>query len=399
MDILSLVVFFCFTRYNRFPMSKIPFRTYHLMQIMQRYQEGGAPLDRLLYHYLREHAAIGAQDRREIAAKAYHFVKNARLIETLTKPPVTLEKLLATAEQLPLENALDAMNLEAAVRYSVPDVLWERLVAAYGYPQAAEIADAWNHEAPTTIRVNLAKISKAALLTRLAPHGAKVCSHAEAGIYFEKRLALFGLPEFREGLFEMQDEASQLVAELMNVCPGDQVMDFCAGSGGKTLAFAHRMQGKGQIYLHDVRPAALREAKQRLKRAGVQNSQLLCSDSPYLKKLHQKMDWVLVDAPCSGTGTFRRNPDMKHSFTLEALNRLRVQQRVIFEKALSTLKPGGRIVYATCSILPEENEIQVAHLLEKYPLMLHETHVQTMPTRRGMDGFFAVVLTKNKHVM
>lgn len=375
-------------------MSTIPFRTYHLMQIMHRYAEGGIPLDRLLYRYLREHAAIGAQDRRDISAQAYHYVKHVRLIDALTQPPKTLDRLLATVAHLPTKEALDAMQLPLPVRYSVPDVLWNLIMNAYGEEKAIAIADAWNGEAPTTIRANLAKISREALIERLSSLGAQPCQEAPAGIVFPKRLPLFGLPEFREGLFEMQDEASQLVSELMAVSPGDQVMDFCAGSGGKTLGFASRMQGKGQIYLHDIRPAALIEARQRLKRAGIQNSQLLFPDSPQLKKCYQKMDWVLVDAPCSGTGTYRRNPDMKHTFTMEALTRLRSQQRVIFEKALSTVKPGGHIVYATCSVLPEENEEQLAHFLHTYPVILKPNRVQTLPTHGGMDGFFAVVLQK-----
>lgn len=375
-------------------MSTIPFRSHHLVQIMHRYAAGGVPLDRLLYRYLREHPAIGAQDRREISAKAYYYVRHVRLIEALTETPHTIERLLTTAANLPAEEVINSMNIPLPVRYSVPDVLWTLLLDAYGEKKAIEIADAWNDEAPTTIRANLAKISRQALLEKFASHGAKACLVSLAGITFPKRLPLFSLPEFREGLFEMQDEASQLVADLMQVSPGDQVLDYCAGSGGKTLGFAPRMQGKGQIYLHDIRPAALIEARQRLKRAGVQNSQLLFPDSPHLKKCYQKMDWVLVDAPCSGTGTFRRNPDMKQSFTLEALYRLRSQQRVIFEKALSSLKPGGHIVYATCSVLPQENEEQLAHILKTYPVKLQEGRVQTVPTRGGMDGFFAVVLQK-----
>lgn len=375
-------------------MSNIPFRTFHLMQIMHRYLAGGIPLDRLLYRYLREHPAIGAQDRRDIAAQSYHYVRHARLIEALTPPPVTPQRLLETAAALPSKEELDAMQLGLSVRYSVPDALWDLLVKAYGQEKAIEIADVWNSQAPTTIRTNLAKITREALLQRLAPYDAKPCGTAPAGIFFPKRLPLFGFPEFHEGLFEMQDEASQLVAGLMDVHPGDQVMDFCAGSGGKTLGFAHAMEGKGQIYLHDIRPSALLEARQRLKRAGVQNSQLLFPDAPQLKKCYQKMDWVLVDAPCSGTGTFRRNPDMKQSFTLEMLARLRAQQRVIFEKALSTLKPGGNIVYATCSVLPEENEQQLEHILRTYPVTLLKPRVQTVPTLGGMDGFFAVVLQK-----
>lgn len=364
------------------------------MQVLSLYLDTRAALDRLLDRYLRRHRAIGAQDRREICAKAYHFVRNKRLIEALTTPPVSLERMLETAAHIPSEEDLDAMHLDAAIRYSVPDVLWQHLVSAYGESKATEIAQIWNSEAPTTIRANLAKISRDDLLKRFEAHGAFRCALAPAGIVFPKRLPLFSLPEFHEGLFEMQDEASQLVANLMQVKPGDHVMDFCSGSGGKTLGFAHLMQGKGQIYLHDIRPAALLEAKKRLKRAGVQHHQLLSPDTPLLKKLYQKMDWVLVDAPCSGTGTFRRNPDMKYGFTPENLMRVRGEQRMIFEKALSTLKPGGFIVYATCSILPEENEQQLAHLLATYPLTLAPSQVHTLPTKGGMDGFFAVVLQK-----
>ncbi len=124
------------------------------------------------------------------------------------------------------------------------------------------------------------------------------------------------MPEFKQGLFEVQDEGSQLIANLMDPTPGDQVMDYCAGSGGKTLAFAPKMQHRGQIYLHDIRPWALDEARKRLKRAGIQNAQVVLPEDPKLNKLRGKMDWVLVDAPCTGSGTFRRNPDMKWKFSL-----------------------------------------------------------------------------------
>ena len=190
----------------------------------------------------------------------------------------------------------------------------------------------------------------------------------------------------------MQDEASQQVAALVQAKPGDHVLDYCSGSGGKALAFAPAMDGKGQIYLHDIRAHILQEAKRRLKRAGVQNAQVLTTDK--LKPLKKKCDWVLVDAPCTGTGTLRRNPDMKWRFTGEMLQRLIGEQRTIFEKALSYLKPEGRIVYATCSILKEENSEQIAHFLKTYGLKLEDSPLQTLPEEGGMDGFFGAVLLR-----
>ena len=185
-----------------------------------------------------------------------------------------------------------------------------------------------------------------------------------------------------------------MLAQLIQVKPGQQVLDYCAGSGGKTLAFAPMMQGKGQIYVHDIRPFALQEARKRLKRAGVQNHQILLPTSPHLAKLKKKMNWVLVDTPCSGTGTLRRNPDMKWKFDEEMLARLVGQQRMIFEKALSFLHPNGRIVYATCSLLKEENQAQVNHFLTTYSLAVEDDLFQTLPTLGGMDGFFGVVLKR-----
>jgi 16S rRNA C967 or C1407 C5-methylase (RsmB/RsmF family) len=154
------------------------------------------------------------------------------------------------------------------------------------------------------------------------------------------------------------------------------------------------MEHKGQIYLHDIRPFALQEAKKRLKRAGIQNSQILLPESPHLSKLKKKMDWVLVDAPCTGTGTLRRNPDMKWKFDETILPRLVGQQRAIFEKALSFLHPEGRIVYGTCSLLEAENQLQLEHFLKTYSLVVEGEVFQTFPAKGEMDGFFGVVLKR-----
>ncbi len=183
----------------------------------------------------------------------------------------------------------------------------------------------------------------------------------------------------------MQDEGSQLIAELIEAKSGDHVLDFCSGSGGKTLAFAPNMKGKGQIYLYDNRLWILQEARKRLRRAGVQNAQFALP--------RKKVDWVLADVPCSGTGTLRRNPEAKWKIDEKMIARLVQAQRAIVKEAFFYLKPGGKFVYATCSLLPEENEGQVSYFLKSYPLFL-ERVLKLLPEEEGMDGFFAAVFKK-----
>jgi 16S rRNA (cytosine967-C5)-methyltransferase len=270
-------------------------------------------------------------------------------------------------------------------------------VKSHGEEKACDLCRISNKPAPTTVRANPIKITREALMDRWKTRfKITPCSHSELGIVFLEKTNFFSLTEFQEGLFEVQDEGSQLLSKLMQVQPGQQVMDYCAGSGGKTLAFANQMQGKGQIFVHDIRTHALMEARKRLRRAGIQNAQTIEAESPNLKKIKKKMDWILVDAPCSGTGTMRRNPDMKWKFTEEMLVRLVGQQRVIFEKALSFLKPGGHIVYATCSMLKDENQDQIAHFLKTYPIDIVGEPFQSLPTEGGMDGFYGVVMTTKK---
>ncbi|MFA5250259.1 MAG: RsmB/NOP family class I SAM-dependent RNA methyltransferase, partial [Parachlamydiales bacterium] len=207
----------------------------------------------------------------------------------------------------------------------------------------------------------------------------------------EKRSNLFALPAFKAGLFEMQDENSQLIALALKAEAGDLVLDFCAGSGGKTLAFAHQLKGTGQIFLHDIRPRALLEAKKRLRRAGIQNAQI----APDLKNLKKNFfSRLLLDVPCSGSGTIRRNPDMKWKFSPEALEELVQKQREIFQEALPFLKTGGHLLYATCSLFQKENEQQTAYFLQKYPLEPVGDPVKFLPESHRGDGFFGQLFKK-----
>jgi 16S rRNA C967 or C1407 C5-methylase (RsmB/RsmF family) len=372
------------------------FRNYHLFNILEDAEEQGLPLDRYLSDYFREHKALGSKDRAYIAETIYGMVRWKGLLDHLSQKPVSWERRQEIYSNIdPLKYQHDE-SIPQHVRVSFPEPLFNLFVSSHGLEKAQELCLICNTPAPTTVRANILKTTREALLEAWSKdYQVAPCKVSPVGITFLKKINLFALPEFKQGFFEVQDEGSQLLAGLMKVAPGDLVMDYCSGSGGKSLAFAPRMEGTGQIYLHDIRPFALQEARNRLKRAGIQNAQTILNDSQHLKKLKKKMDWVLADVPCSGTGTLRRNPDMKWKFEEAALERLVGQQRNIFEKALSYMKPEGRIVYATCSILQQENQQQIDHFLKTYDLEVDGEVFRSLPTYGGMDGFFGAVLKRN----
>lgn len=372
---------------------KKPFREHHLLQLLESYDQQKLPLDLHINNYFRAHKALGSKDRAFIAETTYFLIRWLGLIDCLIDTPPTWEKRLSFLPNFDWKAHQNNPDIPAHVRVSFPETMYNLLVDSYGSQRASELCLISNAPAPTTIRVNTLKTTRDEML-KLWQNQFEIvpCQQAPQGITFLKKLNFFSLPEFKQGLFEVQDEGSQLLAGLVQCAPCQLVMDFCAGSGGKTLAFAPLMKNTGQIFLHDIRSYALQDAKKRLRRAGIQNAQIIQSDDTKLKKLKKSMDWVLVDAPCSGTGTLRRNPDMKWKFTLEMVQRIIGQQRTIFEKALSFMKPQGRIVYGTCSLLPEENERQVEHFIKTYNLKIEGPIFQSFPSTDGMDGFFGVVL-------
>lgn len=378
-------------------MEKKPFKEHHLLQLLDGYTVQMAtrwvPMDRWIHQYFRQNPALGSKDRAYIAETAYALLRWQGLLDQLPTADHSWEQRLALFLDFSPETHLDNETIPLHHRMSFPQELFDLIVNSHGMNKAKELCLASNTPAPTTVRANTLKTTRDALIARWRD-SYEVTSTliAPYGIQFAHRLNFFQLPEFKEGLFEVQDEGSQLVAEMVDAKPGDLVLDFCAGSGGKALALAPKLEGKGQLYLHDIRAYALQEAKLRLRRAGIQNGQVIQHDSKTLKSLKKKMDWVLVDAPCTGTGTIRRNPDMKWNFTTEALTRLLGQQRTIFERALSYLKPTGTIVFATCSLLKEENALQVAHFLKTYDLVLVGSPLETLPSVGGMDGFFSAAM-------
>lgn len=373
---------------------RIPFRQHHLLTAMKEFETQSLPLDLFLNRYFRSHKAVGSKDRAIISDDAFKLIRWKGLLEAKT----------GTSEWAPMlellhSEAFDSLKEDKKfppyTRASSPEWLFSLLAKQYGDKEAEQLLLTSNTQAPAAIRTNLLKTTRENLFQRLEKkHAVKLSTHAPAGILFLERTNYFNLEEFLEGLFEVQDEGSQLLAGLVQAKPQQHVLDYCAGSGGKALAIAPGMQGKGQLYLHDVRDKALLEAKKRLKRAGVQNVQWISSGSPRLEVLKGKMDWVLVDAPCSGSGTFRRNPDMKWRLTLKEIERLAKLQRSIFQEALSFLKPQGKIVYATCSLFSQENEEQLAYFTSHYPLKVIGEPLKILPTINGPDGFFGAIMEK-----
>jgi len=375
-------------------MTQIPFREHHLFALLKAYSRQTLPLDLFISHYFRENKALGSKDRGFIAETIYALVRWQGLLDYL-EPAATWERRYTAYQELDLDTIMKNSDIPPHIRVSFPEIPYSLLEKDYGEERAMELCLACNSPAPTMVRANTLKTTRDALLEKWKElYEVSPAQFSDVGIQFHKKINFFGLPEFKAGLFEVQDEGSQLLGQMVKVQPGDQVLDYCAGSGGKTLAFAPAMQHKGQIHVHDIRPFALLEARKRLKRAGIQNSQVLQPDSPNLSKLKKKMNWVLVDAPCTGTGTLRRNPDMKWRFDEQTLPRIVGQQRMIFEKALSFLHPEGRIIYATCSILKAENQEQLDHFLKTYQLAIDGQVFQSFPAPGGMDGFFGVVLKR-----
>jgi 16S rRNA (cytosine967-C5)-methyltransferase len=248
-----------------------------------------------------------------------------------------------------------------------------------------------------------------------APIACEPTPYAPLGIRIRKKPALQNLPLFKDGAIEVQDEGSQLLANIVGARRGEMVADFCAGAGGKTLALGAAMRNTGRLYAFDVSEKRLSKLKPRLARSGLSNVHpvvIAHENDAKVKRLAAKLDRVLVDAPCSGLGTLRRNPDMKWRQTPEALSELNAKQTAILASAARLVKPGGRLVYATCSLLDEENEAIVAQFLathedfvlvpmksvlseQKIALEMQD-YLKLSPHLHQTDGFFAAVLERKK---
>ena len=286
-----------------------------------------------------------------------------------------------------------------AVALELPEWLLPRLRARFGDALAAELG-ALEGEAPLDLRVNLLKGTREDARAALAAEGLDVAATPLSawGLRISGRRPVTSGPAFREGLVEIQDEGSQLLAALVDARPEMRVADYCAGAGGKTLAIAMTMRNRGHVVACDVSEARLEAAVKRLRRAGVHNVErhLLTPGDKWAKRRAGSFDRVLVDAPCTGTGTWRRNPDARLRLAETDLAELLPKQQSILHAAAGLVRPGGRLIYATCSLLREENEDQVAAFLGTHPgfRAASEPALSLTPLRHGTDGFFGAVLER-----
>ena len=392
------------------------------------------PADAVLSRYFRKHPNMGARDRAFVAEAVYGALRHARFLDAAGAVNPRLRILGAAfrfggfnLRQLePVSGAerewlvgLKAIgcgdNLPPAVRAELPDWLWERLAAAYGDEQALAIGGGLQHPAPLDLRVNTLRASRDAALKALAEEGVSCAPtpYSPVGIRVRGKPPINRSPLFHSGVVEVQDEGSQLLAYLVAPRRGEMVVDFCAGAGGKTLHLGTLMRSEGRVYAFDVADWRLAQLKPRLRRSGLSNvypQHIDSENDPRVKRLAGKIDRVLVDAPCSGTGTLRRNPDLKWRQSPATVAALKRTQAAILEAAARLVKPGGRLVYATCSFLQEENDAIIQAFLERTPtfslvpaaqvLADHGIALDTGPCLRlfphlhGTDGFFAAVLDR-----
>jgi 16S rRNA (cytosine967-C5)-methyltransferase len=281
------------------------------------------------------------------------------------------------------------------IRESIPDWLDQLGEAELKESWDNELA-ALNQEALVVLRANTLKVSRKELRIKLDEEGVVTREDAtfEDALILEQRQNVFQVPSFKEGLFEVQDAASQAIAPFMKLEPGMRVIDACAGAGGKTLHIAALMKNKGRIIAMDVEQWKLDELTKRARRAGVSNLEpRLIDSSKVIKRLENSADRLLLDVPCSGLGVLKRNPDAKWKLSEAFINEVKVLQQHIISDYCQMLKPGGLLVYSTCSILPSENEKQVKKFIEDHPTFTLITEKHLMPSD-GFDGFYMALLRR-----
>lgn len=438
-------------------------RIQSLIELVEQVYESNTPADVIINNYMRQRRYIGSGDRRDIAERFFHILRHywqfqgyltaagfggktpfnlgrLHVLIYLTKhlelsdlsdllngepfapPPLTtIEQLLVDKiRPIPLSALTEAARLgvseSALVRYkeSFPETYEEEI----GYH---------NEPGPLVLRVNTLKTTPEDVLKMLRAEeiDGELTAYSPWGIRLTKKLPLANHPLFKKGWFEVQEEGSQLICQMTNVQPGMTVWDYCAGAGGKTLALAAMMKNRGHIIATDVVDWRLKKAPERFKRAGVHNVECRILEgegdkaaSPkWLKRQQRKYDRVLVDAPCSGSGTWRRNPELKWRIQDQELEEICQKQAEILERASLLVKPGGHLIYATCSVYGQENYHQIEKFLANHSefkalsltlealefrktqglseTTLSKGYLQLSPAQHGTDGFFVCILRKN----
>ena len=393
------------------------------------------PADAVVSRYFREHRQLGHADRAFVAETVFAVLRRGRSIEARCAGQLSdRRRLLATLaivrgwsqrelapvlkaseeEWLAAAKAVPEADLPPAVRCDLPDWLYARLEQQFGADEVLALSRAMNQSAPLDLRVNTLKGDRDTLLAKLAADdiAATPGSLSPLAVRLRDKPALAKHPLFLEGAFEVQDEGSQLLGFLLEPKRGEMVVDFCAGAGGKTLLLGALMRNTGRLYAFDVSDKRLANLKPRLARSGLSNvhpARIEHERDQKIKRLAGKADRVLVDAPCSGLGTLRRNPDLKWRQDEKSVAELTVKQAAILDAVATLVRPGGRLVYATCSLLSAENDDIVAAFLEKHPdfsllpasavlgkqgIACEGDVLRLLPHKHNTDGFFAAAMER-----
>lgn len=374
----------------------------------------GKYADQAIQKILKRDTRWGARDRGFIAETTYDIVRYKRLYAHIAgahepfnqgelwrmtsiwivlkgHPLPAWEEYYNTPERR-IKGMFDEAGKDLALKESYPDWMHKMCLAALGDVWKKE-AHALNQQAEVILRVNTLKGDVNTVKEKL--YAEEITTYTDDrfpnALILKERANVFATNTFKDGFIEVQDAGSQLIAPFLQVEPGLRVLDACAGAGGKTLHLASLMENKGQIIATDIYQNKLNELKRRSRRAGAHNIETrLLDTSKVIKKLHDKMDRLLIDAPCSGLGVLRRNPDAKWKLQPEFLEEITTTQATILQQYSNVLKPGGIMVYATCSILPAENELQVKAFLaseagQKFECIEDKT---LLSHRDGFDGFY-----------
>lgn len=393
------------------------------------------PADAVVSRYFREHPQLGHADRGFVAETVFAVLRRGRSLEARCAGQLSDRRLLLAAlavtrgwtqrelapvlkaseeEWLAAAKAMSDADFPPAVRCDLPDWLYNALETQFGAEEVIKLADGLNKPAPLDLRVNTVKTTREAVLAQFAAEevAAAAGSLSPTAVRLRGKPALAKHPLFLSGAFEVQDEGSQLLGYLLDPKRGEMVVDFCAGAGGKTLLLGALMKNTGRLYAYDVSDKRLARLKPRLARSGLSNvhpARIEHERDTKIKRLSGKVDRVLVDAPCSGLGTLRRNPDLKWRQNETSVAELTVKQAAILASAAKMVRPGGRVVYATCSLLAAENDAIIeaflathsdftltpaSSVLAKQGIEMTGDMLRLLPHQHNTDGFFAAVLDR-----